>query len=77
MQLQMQRVRPHRLRARVERLEPRILLIHALERELQAESRGQRAGERGLPGAHHAGDAEQHQPIVSWSVAGSYDVASF
>ena len=38
MELKLERVIAHPLRARIKRLEPGILLVHALERELQTET---------------------------------------
>src|SRR5262249_25139189 len=61
-ELEMHRVRMHLILAGVETLEPRILGVDALESHLKAEARGERARERGLAGADHAGDAEEHSP---------------
>ncbi len=67
----MHRVRVHLLFAGVEALEPRVFRVDALEGHLQTEARGQRARERCLARADHAGDAEKHFPTYRKTPAGS------
>src|SRR5581483_10853877 len=56
----MQRVGAHLVGPAVKALEPRILGVDALERQLQTEARGKRARQRRLSSADHSRDADQH-----------------
>src|SRR6185503_5328782 len=60
MQLEMERVRAHLVGTAVKTLEPRIVSVDALESQLQAESRGERARQSRLTRADHTSDANQH-----------------
>src|SRR5262245_43135169 len=70
-ELQMEPVRAHLLRAAVKALEPRILGVGAFERDLQTKARREGARQRCLSSANHSRDANQHgaQPKSEGCVA--------
>jgi hypothetical protein len=58
MKLERQGMRAHGvMTAGVELLEPRIVVVHALESVLEPEPLRQRAGQGALSGAYHASDS--------------------
>jgi len=59
-ELQLEGVLTAALRVPIKELEPRIVLVDALQGELQAESGGERSCQRRLARSNHPRDADEH-----------------
>jgi hypothetical protein len=60
MELQLERIRLSAVAVAVEQLEPGVVFVDALERQLESEPRGERSRQRRLARSHHSRHADEH-----------------